>query len=57
MQLATRAKQYPLYEQIAGLVDQIVERERSQRWTGLRANVAAANTKNADPDGDQRGKL
>ena len=35
------SKGYPLYEQIAGLVDQIVIAEQS-KMTGLRANVAAA---------------
>ena len=34
-------KGYPLYEQIAGLVDQVVIVEQS-KMTGLRANVAAA---------------
>src|SRR5262245_55300968 len=34
------SKGYPLYEQIAGLVDQIVLAEQS-KMTGLRANVAA----------------
>ena len=34
------SKGYPLYEQIAGLVDQIVIAEQS-KMTGLRANVAA----------------
>ena len=35
------SKGYPLYEQIAGLVDQVVIVEQS-KMTGLRANVAAA---------------
>ncbi|HEY7319668.1 MAG TPA: ATP-binding protein [Candidatus Binatia bacterium] len=35
------AKGYPLYEKIAGLVDQIVTAEQS-KMTGLRASVAAA---------------
>ena len=35
------SKGYPLYEQIAGLVDQVVIGEQS-KMTGLRANVAAA---------------
>ena len=35
------SKGYPLYEQIAGLVDQVVLAEQS-KMTGLRANVAAA---------------
>ena len=34
-------KGYPLYEQIAGLVDQVVASEQS-KMAGLRANVAAA---------------
>jgi len=36
-----QSKGYPLYEQIAGLVDQVVTSEQS-KMTGLRANVAAA---------------
>jgi signal transduction histidine kinase len=36
-----QSKGYPLYEQIAGLVDQVVIAEQS-KMTGLRANVAAA---------------
>ena len=36
-----QSKGYPLYEQIAGLVDQVVASEQS-KMTGLRANVAAA---------------
>jgi signal transduction histidine kinase len=36
-----QSKGYPLYEQIAGLVDQVVLAEQS-KMTGLRANVAAA---------------
>ena len=36
-----QSKGYPLYEQIAGLVDQVVVSEQS-KMTGLRANVAAA---------------
>jgi signal transduction histidine kinase len=37
-----QSKGYPLYEQIAGLVDQVVILEQS-RMIGLRANVAAAS--------------
>ena len=36
-----QSKGYPLYEQIAGLVDQVVTSEQS-KMAGLRANVAAA---------------
>ena len=36
-----QSKGYPLYEQIAGLVDQVVASEQS-KMAGLRANVAAA---------------
>jgi signal transduction histidine kinase len=37
-------KEYPLYVQIEGLVNQLVQREREQ-MDGLRASVAAANRK------------
>jgi CHASE3 domain sensor protein len=38
------SKEYPLYVEIEGLVNQLVEREREQ-MDGLRASVAAANRK------------